>query len=80
MGIPRRVGRLPKAGCHRRGLYKRRSIIEGTFSSLKCSLLLEEHSCPGFDKVRLYVPFPCSTTSLPYSPACWPATFSTCAR
>ena len=77
--LPRRVGRLPRAGRHWRGLYQRRSIIERMFSSLKRSLLLEEHSCPGFGKVWLHVPCPCSITSLPYSPACWPATFSTSA-
>ena len=36
----RRVGRLPRAGRHWRGRYKRRSIIERMFSSLKRSLLL----------------------------------------
>ncbi len=51
----RRVGRLPRASARWKRLYKRRTIVERLFGSLKRSRLLDEHCYLGIKKVRLHV-------------------------
>ena len=51
----RRVGRLPKASKRWKRLYKRRTIVERLFGSLKRSRLLDKHCYLGMAKVRLHV-------------------------
>ena len=51
----RRVGRLPRASKRWKRLYKRRTIVERLFGSLKRSRLLDSHCYLGIRKVRLHV-------------------------
>ena len=51
----RRVGRLPRASKRWKRLYKRRTIVERMFGSLKRSRLLDQHCYLGIKKVRLHV-------------------------
>ncbi len=51
----RRVGRLPRASKRWKRLYKRRTIVERMFGSLKRSRLLDSHCYLGIKKVRLHI-------------------------
>ena len=51
----RRVGRLARAGRRWRRLYKRRTVIERMFGSLKRSRLLDAHCALSIARMRLHV-------------------------
>lgn len=51
----RKVGRLPRAGRRWRRLYKRRTVIERMFSSMKRSRLLDRHFALNLARMRFHV-------------------------